>query len=69
MTYEKFIIIRDDKVLVGQNASSGIWYCKELPSPKECLKKDMNTVIKILNFYNHNTKEKNDKELKKKGEK
>lgn len=67
--YEKFLIIRDDKILVGQN-NQGFWYCKELPSPKEDLKKDMNTIIKILNFYNHRKEKKDkDKNIKEQGEK
>ena len=50
---EKYIIIKDEKILVGQYPSTGAWYCKELPaSGVEELDIIMNKVIKILNKYN-----------------
>jgi len=50
--FEKYIMIRDAKVLFGQN-NQGTWYCKELPADNL---KEMDTLINdantILNKYN-----------------
>lgn len=30
--FEKYIMIKDNKLIFGQYASTGAWYCKELPA-------------------------------------
>lgn len=50
--FEKYIMIRDSKIICGQN-NSGVWYCKELPADNT---KEMDNLINevnaILNKYN-----------------
>lgn len=57
--FEKYIMIKETKIVCGQNATTGGWYCKELPADTI---KDMDIFIgeisKILN--KHNKKEKHD---------
>ena len=57
--FEKYIVIRDSKIIVGQNASSGAWYCKELPAndPDE-LERLIADVNSVLNKYNQEGVEK-----------
>lgn len=51
--FDKYVVVNDTKILCGQNATTGAWYCKELPAQtiKEADKLigDMN---KILNKHN-----------------
>jgi hypothetical protein len=63
--FEKYIMIRDSKIICGQN-NSGVWYCKELPADniKE-LDSLINDVNCILNKYNiEKKKEKADMKAK-----
>lgn len=63
--FEKYIMIRDSKVLFGQNATSGAWYCKELPANdlKE-MDQLMTEANVILNKHNAEKKIKEAKEVK-----
>lgn len=54
--FEKYIMIKDTKIIVGQNASTGAWYCKELPANDvEELNTKIGKVITVLNRYNKNS--------------
>lgn len=61
--FEKYIIIKDSKITCGQNASSGAWYCKELPA-KDTSELDtlIDKVNGILNKYNKEIEKKNKKD-------
>jgi hypothetical protein len=56
--FEKYITIKDTKVLFGMYPSTGAWYCKDLPADNL---KDMDNLIpeaiRILNKYNGVKKE------------
>ena len=53
MVFDKYIKINEAVIVCGQDAKTGVWYCKELPShsTQECdlMIGEMN---KILNKYN-----------------
>jgi len=50
--FEKYISIKESKILCGQT-SSGVWYCKELPAETTSeLKVLIGEVNEILNKYN-----------------
>ena len=56
--FEKYLVIKENKILCGQNATTGTWYCKELPADStQELDNLINDINKILNKYNK--KEKN----------
>jgi len=58
--FEKYIMIKDTKIICGQNASSGSWYCKELPAENtQELNLLINEVNTILNKYNTVIKKEN----------
>jgi len=62
--FEKYIMIKDTKIVCGQNAG-GTWYCKELPAENtqelDLLIGDVNG---ILNKYNADMKQTKTKETK-----
>ena len=50
--FEKYIMIKDTKIVCGQNSSGG-WYCKELPAETtQELDTLINDVNRIMNKYN-----------------
>ena len=58
---DKYIQIKDNKIVVGQNSNTGAWYCKELPFKDETdLDIKIGKINKVLNKYNkqNNKKEK-----------
>lgn len=58
---DKYYKIKEDKIICGQT-NSGIWYCKELPASTTAeLKVLIGEVNKILNQYNKQNKNVNDK--------
>jgi hypothetical protein len=61
--FEKYIMIKDNKIIVGQNATTGAWICKELPSDLKELDDMISEVSKILNKHNSRIKKK-DEEMK-----
>jgi len=55
--FEKYIMIKDNKIIVGQNASTGAWYCKELPAASTTeLDALIGETTRILNKHNQNNK-------------
>lgn len=55
--FEKYIMIKDNKIVVGQNATTGAWYCKELPAENtQELDTLINDICGILNKYNKKEK-------------
>jgi len=60
--FEKYIQIKETKIICGQRSSDGTWYCKELPAetPKQ-LDYLIGDVNGVLNKYNK------EKESRKKG--
>ena len=60
--FEKYIMIKDSKIIVGQNATTGAWYCKELPAESTAeLDLLIGEVNGILNRRNRNTTKKKEK--------
>lgn len=64
---DKYIKVNDRQIICGQT-STGIWYCKELPSNNTG---ELNTLIgevnNILNGYNNNGNGKKEKKTIKSG--
>jgi hypothetical protein len=55
--FEKYITIKESKIVVGQT-NSGVWYCKELPADTV---KELDVLIGdvngVLNKYNKKVKQ------------
>ena len=56
---DKYIVIHEKLIEVGQYPSTGAWYCKNLPAEKHELKEMIQFVINILNDCNNTQKLKN----------
>lgn len=51
--FEKYITIRESKIVCGQRATDGLWYCKELPADNSNELGELITAVnKVLNKHN-----------------